>query len=992
MKSNRWRGGLRAGSPVLDRTRGVLSRGDNSMTVEVYIGKEFRYGQERRAFGEFVQDMLNRYGDSDELYFIAAELDANAAAIDILLLHAKGLILCDLKYLSAVNTATAARVHLQCKQNGPWIYRLPEGKECLLGGHGKHDSPYQQLFRFRHEFADWLSERSRKIFGNFWTHGNALDHISAWSVISPGFDGSLDDMDLPWEEIRDNHGWYKILPLGSLAWEFNCAVDLHIQYSETQLRAILTELGVTRCEALETILPVAAPAGNGFFSSPHVCHALIDREPEREQLVQYLEDSTTSVLSLRGLGGTGKTMLAAWAAEAAQARGRKVFWVDCSEKEVTDESFLAAVAGGLHSPQAAGFILDKDRYPLENRMQAAVDVLTKEPVLLVFNDFHKVSRTHGIDRFLSHLVLHSKKVKVLLATRDYESCLDNPAWRPGAAREIRLGGLPVEAISAYIAADLGSEPDEAHCSLVYERTSGNPYAMRLVTALVRKYGWSAPVGELPLFNATQVQDAARWFSSLLETVSPDAQQLAMRLSVCRTDLSDGLIAFLWHDPKKAAELTFELLQHTLLQRVETPEGIEAGLYSTHEFIRDYLYAQLRDEKRTKVHLDAARYYLHCAGQDGDALTRAEEYLEAVYHFEKTQTWKEVQESAGQAFELFSAAGDWDRADSAARSGLQAAQILKDDLGLCRWLVEIAARQQDLDQLKESGKNLQEAEACLARLALKPAAQSNPMAGRGLDVRSLEARIFLLKGRLAYLTSDFADANVCFDRALEVARQVGDRLLEAESLLRIGRIERQKAQYDRAEQHFIEASALGEEIDDFTIRAESTSHLGLLARKRGNLGAARTYFQTAYQLAVAAGDEKAREINLSLLGDLAKRENDYEQAEQIFRECLEVSRSLGGGTGIRVNLGQLAETLIYRGKFAEAQQLLDEAAARSSEVNDGIGIAWTLRRKGLLLKAQGQMGEGNRLILQGIEKLEEIGNCDYVEDFRKALGPVRISKD
>lgn len=962
------------------------------MTVEVYIGKEFRYGQERRAFGEFVQDMLNRYGDSDELYFIAAELDANAAAIDLLLLHSKGLIICDLKYLSAADGPNAARVHLQCKQNGPWIYRLPEGKECPLGGHGKHDSPYQQLFRFRHEFADWLSARSRKIFGNSWTHGNALDHISAWSVITPGFDGSIEDMDLPWGEIRDDHGWYKILPLGSLAWEFNCAVDLRIEYSESQLRTLLAELGVTRCETLETILPVALPAGNGFFSSPHVCHNLIDREPERELLSQYLEDSTTSVVSICGLGGTGKTMLAAWAAETAQLCGRKVYWVDCSEKEVTDESFLAAVAGSLHSPQAASFLLDKERYRLEDRMQAAVDVLSRESALLVFNDFHKVSRTHGIDRFLNHLVLHSKKVKVLLATRDYETCLDNPAWRPGAAREIQMGGLPVEAIPHFIAADLGTEPDEDRCNMVYERTSGNPYAMRLVTALVRKYGWSAPVSELPLFNATQIQDAARWFSSLLETVSPNAQQLAMRLSVCRTDLSDELIAFLWHDPKSAAELTFELLQHAVLQRVETPEGNAAGLYSTHEFLREYLYAQLRDDKRSKVHLDAARYYIHRAGQAGDALTRADAYLEAVYHYERTQSWKEVQEYAGQAFELFSSAGDWDRADSTARKGLEAARFLKDDLGLCRWLVEIAARQQEVDQVKESDKSLQEAEACLGRLAAKSTAPSRHSAANEQVLQALEARIYLLKGRLAYIFSDFGQANACFDHALEAARQVGDRRLEAESLLRIGRIERQKAQYERAEQHFLEANALGEEIGDFTIRVESTSHLGLLARKRGERAAARAHFQEAYQLAVEAGDEKAREINLSLLGDLAKRENDYERAEQIFRECLEVSRGLGGGTGIRVNLGQLAETLIYRGKFSEAETLLEEADARSNEVNDGIGIAWTLRRKGLLLKAQGQMGEGNRLILQGIEKLEEIGNRDYIEDFRKALGPVRISVD
>jgi hypothetical protein len=77
----------------------------------------------------------------------------------------------------------------------------------------------------------------------------------------------------------------------------------------------------------------------------------------------------------------------------------------------------------------------------------------------------------------------------------------------------------------------------------------------------------------------------------------------MRLSVCRTDLSDDLIAFLWHDPKSAGELTFDLLQHRVLQKVEAADREEAGIYTTHEFIRDYLYDQLKEEKRIKAHAE-----------------------------------------------------------------------------------------------------------------------------------------------------------------------------------------------------------------------------------------------------------------------------------------------------------------------------------------------------------------------------------------------------
>jgi hypothetical protein len=77
------------------------------MIVEIYLGRLFRHGHERRAFGEFVKVLKKLYGNSDQLFFVVAEVDANSAAMDLLLLAIRAMIIADFKELTAVETKFA---------------------------------------------------------------------------------------------------------------------------------------------------------------------------------------------------------------------------------------------------------------------------------------------------------------------------------------------------------------------------------------------------------------------------------------------------------------------------------------------------------------------------------------------------------------------------------------------------------------------------------------------------------------------------------------------------------------------------------------------------------------------------------------------------------------------------------------------------------------------------------------------------------------------
>jgi len=232
------------------------------MTVEVYIGRHFEHGHERRALGLFLQDLKKRFEGSDTHYIVVTEIDANGAALDLLLLSNRTIILADLKELTAAKQEDAESIQIEGQTNGIWHYSIPsQDRKIPLGGSSnKGKNPYTQMERMRHDFADWLVEKIPSITGKKLDHKTCLDHINSLVVLSPGFDENLEQLDLPWEEINSHNNWFRVIPLSQLAWEFHCTTDLHFELTTRELHALVNKLGGTKVENWGEILPEHFPS------------------------------------------------------------------------------------------------------------------------------------------------------------------------------------------------------------------------------------------------------------------------------------------------------------------------------------------------------------------------------------------------------------------------------------------------------------------------------------------------------------------------------------------------------------------------------------------------------------------------------------------------------------------------------------------------------------------------------------------------------------
>jgi tetratricopeptide (TPR) repeat protein len=952
------------------------------MAIEVYKGKLFRHGHERRALGLFLQQLYKSFGETNDLlYMVVVEVDVNSAEIDLLLLSSKAIIIVDLKELTAATALDAEKIHIKGKTSGPWEYSIPGKVESVpLGGSiNSEKNPYKQIERLRFRLGEWLGPKLTLLFGNSWRKEDALDILDGWAVLSPGYDGSTEEIELPWGDIHKKHDWFRVIPLKDLAWEFHCTTDLRFELTERQMRFLVEELGAIRVNNLGEVVPSYFPTDlppvphSFLFTRLPQFSYLIGREQDISEIVEWVNEPSVSVISIKGMGGIGKTSLLGYVVKGAEVAGWTTRYVACRDKQLTVETFLAALASEIQDKVLAHYILDKQNNNILDRLDAGLDHLERQKTLLVIDDFQKVSASDDVAKIIRRLPPRSSKLKVILSSREHPQIVDHPELL-GLVKEKSLYGLPKDNIVILFGDQQEKMIDRERLEWVWERTAGNPYAIGLLKPLISKYGWSDVVTGLPLYQS----DQDRWFESLVETLDNDALNLARKLSVTRTEISRELIDYVSHDPQKATFFTYELVDKFIIQESELKDR-----FSMHDFIREYLYDHFTDPKqKTKAHIDAAKYYERLADNMQFECQAGETLYEALYHYDKAGQDDEILRLAERAFLPLYNHGDWDRAHTISTIALKAARAKSKPIDVARWLLHISSWEFEHDQIKQAGLHLQQALDQLPKIGPKTPGQEKQ------TILEIKANIAMEKGRIAYYVSDFDLAQNHLLEALTIIKEIENRKLLSECLMRIARIERQKGDYANSRIHLEEARKIASATNDYPRLIQSISHLGLIARQENDYEQAQKLFEEAYENAKVIGDWRGMETNQSLKADLAQRQGDFATAAEMFKDCLDQSRRVGNGLAIRISLGQLAESLIRLGRLDEAKPYLDEVDIRTKNIGDGIGLACTLHRKGLYLKKQGNTMEGERLILQGIEKLREIGSEVYIRDFEKDLGSIQ----
>jgi tetratricopeptide (TPR) repeat protein len=655
-----------------------------------------------------------------------------------------------------------------------------------------------------------------------------------------------------------------------------------------------------------------------------------DRHVETKLLGDFLKNDALSLITVVGRGGIGKTVVACRLLKSLES-GRLpddgeslsvdgiVYLSEAGTHQINVPNLYADLCRLL--PDNAAEELEKiykdPQATTEAKMHALLEAFPSGRYVPLLDNFENVLdpetrtiRDAELDEALRALLnLPGHPVKVIVTTRFAPH--DLALVQPGRQARLDLDeGLPspyAENILREMDVDgkvgLKTAPDEL-LDQARQRTRGNPRALEALFAILSA---DRDTSLLDILDDTEgllpenvVEVLVGEAFSRLERA---AQMVMQALAVYARPVTPAAIDYLLQPHLLGVDSTPVLKRLVNMQLARK----EAGRYYLHEVDRAYALSRVpRGEVTDREETDAPPF------------TRFALLHRAANYFEQTRTpqesWKGIEDLAPQSaeFDLRYAGQDYDKAASV--------------------LLEV-----DFDYLLFWGH---------PRLVTQ---LHEGLQGKLSDPQ-LEQHSVRNLGSAYYNLGRYEKAITCYEKALEIAREIGDRGGESKSL----------------------------------------SNLGSCYFDLGQTERALDYQEQALEIAREIGARGSEGISLGNLGTAYYNWGEYEKAITYLEPALEIAREIGDRHSENAWLGNLGEWYALMGQNPRAIDCCEQALEIAHEIGDRNVEANILRNLGDLHLDQGEWDTATRLYHEAIQIADEIAYSQEQNGARKGLAQACLS--
>jgi len=248
------------------------------------------------------------------------------------------------------------------------------------------------------------------------------------------------------------------------------------------------------------------------------------------------------------------------------------------------------------------------------------------------------------------------------------------------------------------------------------------------------------------------------------------------------------------------------------------------------------------------------------------------------------------------------------------------------------------------------------------------ADPNPMPTQ-LRARALDGA-----GVLAADQGDYGRARALHEESLTLWRTAGDLGAVAGALNNLGSVAQQQGDHQLARALHEESLLLWRALKDAPGAASALNQLACIARDdQGDYARARSLLEESLTLRRSLGDTRGMAISLNNLGLVAYYEGDHAQANPLLEESLTLRQSLGDTRGIANSLGNLGRVAIGQGNSLHGADLYRQSLALRREQGDRRGIVECLEGLAMAASMQGAPARATRLLGAAEAIREEIGS-------------------
>ncbi len=741
------------------------------------------------------------------------------------------------------------------------------------------------------------------------------------------------------------------------------------------------ELGVEPSRATRTLYErILAARNHPKRHAPPQATPFIGRADELQRALKLLSQPQTRLLTLIGLGGSGKTRLAIQIARHSQFDYlHGVFYLPLAAIP-TENQVITTLADEFK-------IASQGHNTTRTRL---LEYLAKRETLLIFDNFEHLLPARNL---IAEILAAAPDVKILITSRE-------PLQLRWEQRFNLTGLAPSDAAALFAAIAARLQPEfkltPANRPLIAEicqNVDHLPLAIELVAAWVREI-------DLAQINTQITQHPNRIKTAMFDTpkrqrsirivlehtwgrLTPAGQQALMGFAVFRGGFQARASANIL---KTSPGVLAELQNHSLIT------AQESGRFSIHELIRQFSLQKCA-QNPAQFEQNQAKHCAFYAAELENQYTRIIGNPNAPAHLQ------EYLSNTEQEFDNLQAAWQW----AVEQNNVDASEQMTD--GLFRFLEFKSWHHHAQEILEWSVVRLQ------PRFAAKPA--ENQLAKTVGALRCYQGRfeyhlsnfeqaktflataenifraidnqrglgwVWFYSGQVAYHLGNYAAAEEYYSQSLPAFISQGDQMGTAMANEFSGTLQMVQGNHAQAKKYYHAAHAILQKINFEYGLAGISICLGDVAHVQGDHLAARRYFQESLSLFSAYGDLTGQSVTRMHLGNLARSEGDYAEAQAQHQASIDLHLEIGDKGGLAAcyaNLGidtyylddypqmlaycqeglHIAREVGYRRAEAvchiylgHAHRGLGNLAAGSSQLHTGLKMAHELRAKAQILEA------------------------------------------
>jgi predicted ATPase/DNA-binding SARP family transcriptional activator len=217
-------------------------------------------------------------------------------------------------------------------------------------------------------------------------------------------------------------------------------------------------------------------------------------------------------------------------------------------------------------------------------------------------------------------------------------------------------------------------------------------------------------------------------------------------------------------------------------------------------------------------------------------------------------------------------------------------------------------------------------------------------------------------------------------------------IRARALGGAGVLAADQGDYARARALHEESLALWRSVGDVGHVAEALNNLGSAVQQQGDHRAARLLHEESLTLWRVQGDVHGIAGALNQLACIARDDqNDYALASLLLEESLALRRSLNDVRGIAISLNNQGLVAYFQGDYPLARTLLEESLALRRSLGDTRGIANSLGNLGRVAVGSGDHMMGHALIQQSLPLRRDQGDRRGIVECLEGLAMVAALK-